>query len=91
MSEATWTTEDIPDQSGRAAIVTGANTGLGLETARALAGRGASVTLAVRNLDKGKAAIDDIRGDVPGAELELQRTPRFCCPDRRGRSPLSHC
>ncbi len=72
MTTAKWTTEEIPDQTGRVAVVTGANTGLGLETARALAGRGAAVTLAVRNLDKGKAAIDDIRGDVPDAELELQ-------------------
>ena len=72
MTAAKWTTEEIPDQTGRVAVVTGANTGLGLETARALAGRGAAVTLAVRNPDKGKAAIDDIRRDVPDAELEVQ-------------------
>ena len=72
MTETKWTIDDIPDQSGRVAIVTGANTGLGLETARALAARGVSVTLAVRNLDRGKAAMDDIRGDAPGAALELQ-------------------
>lgn len=53
----TWTTTDIPDQRGRTAIVTGANTGLGFETAAALAARGARVVLAVRNLDKGKEAL----------------------------------
>ena len=73
MTESKWTTQDIPDQRGRVAVVTGANSGLGFETARALAGRGASVTLAVRNLDKGNAAIDAIRSDVPDATLDLQQ------------------
>ena len=53
-----WTTADIPDQTGRTAVITGANTGLGYETAAALAAKGASVVLAVRNIDKGKAAAD---------------------------------
>ncbi|MEM8621208.1 MAG: oxidoreductase [Actinomycetota bacterium] len=66
-----WTTEDIADQSGRVVVITGANTGLGLETARALAAAGATVVLAVRNTDKGGAAIDDIRASTPSAELEL--------------------
>ena len=56
-----------------ATIVTGANSDLGLETARALAGRGASVMLAVRDLDKGKQAIEAIRSDHPGADLGLQQ------------------
>jgi NAD(P)-dependent dehydrogenase (short-subunit alcohol dehydrogenase family) len=67
-----WTTTDIPDQTGRTAIVTGANTGLGYETAATLAARGAQVVLAVRNLDKGKAAADRIAGHYPGANLALQ-------------------
>jgi NAD(P)-dependent dehydrogenase (short-subunit alcohol dehydrogenase family) len=67
-----WTTTDIPDQSGRTAVVTGANTGLGYETAAALAARGAHVVLAVRNLDKGKAAADLIARRYPGAEVSLQ-------------------
>ena len=50
-----WTASDMPDQTGRVAVITGANTGLGLETASALAAQGASVVLAVRNVDKGKA------------------------------------
>ncbi len=68
----TWTTADIPDQSGRVAVITGANTGLGYETATALAGRGAHVVLAVRNLDKGKAAADLIARRYPGAEVDVQ-------------------
>lgn len=68
----TWTTSDIPDQSGRVAVVTGANSGLGLETVRELARAGASVVLAVRSLDRGQNAIDDIRADQPDADLHLQ-------------------
>jgi len=67
-----WTVADIPDQTGRTAVITGANTGLGFETAKALAARGAGVVLAVRNLDKGRSAVDQITAAVPGAELELQ-------------------
>ena len=68
-----WTTAKIPDQSGRTAVVTGANTGLGLETAKALAVRGAHVVLAVRNVTKGEAAAEWISRSVPDADLELQR------------------
>lgn len=66
-----WTEEDIPDQSGRVAIVTGANSGNGRETARTLAGRDALVVLAVRDLAKGKAALAGIAADHPSARLEL--------------------
>ena len=67
-----WTTADIPDQTGRVAVVTGANTGLGFETADALAKHGAHVVLAVRNLDKGKEAVTRITGANPGADVALQ-------------------
>ncbi|HET7665314.1 MAG TPA: SDR family NAD(P)-dependent oxidoreductase [Mycobacterium sp.] len=67
-----WTTADNPDQTGRTAVITGANTGLGYETAAALAAKGAHVVLAVRNLDKGKAAADLISARTPGASVALQ-------------------
>ena len=65
MKNDTWTANEIPDQRGRVAVITGANTGLGLETAKALATRGATVVLAVRNLDKGKDAAASINADSP--------------------------
>ena len=66
-----WTAADIPDQTGRVAVVTGANGGLGLETARELARKGAHVVMAVRNMDKAATARADIRSDVPEASLEV--------------------
>jgi NAD(P)-dependent dehydrogenase (short-subunit alcohol dehydrogenase family) len=66
-----WTAADIPDLSGRAAVVTGANGGLGLETSRALAGAGAHVVMAARNQDKATAAVDDIRASVGESSLEV--------------------
>ncbi|MFI9564329.1 SDR family NAD(P)-dependent oxidoreductase [Streptomyces sp. NBC_00377] len=68
-----WTEQDIPAQDGRVAVVTGANSGLGLQTARALAEHGAHVVLAVRNPDKGRQALARIRESAPGAKLSLQR------------------
>ena len=67
-----WTTSDIPDQTGRTAVITGANTGLGYETAVALAAKGARVVLAVRNLEKGKAAADLITTSTPGSDVAVQ-------------------
>jgi NAD(P)-dependent dehydrogenase (short-subunit alcohol dehydrogenase family) len=67
-----WTTADIPDQTGRVAVITGANTGLGYETALALAAHGAHVVLAVRDLDKGKDAISRIVARSPQADVALQ-------------------
>ncbi|MCQ9179243.1 SDR family NAD(P)-dependent oxidoreductase [Streptomyces sp. IBSBF 2953] len=68
-----WTEKDIPAQDGKVAVVTGANSGLGMQTARALAEHGAHVVLAVRNLDKGREALARISERAPGAKLSLQR------------------
>ncbi|GAA4411299.1 oxidoreductase [Actinokineospora soli] len=67
-----WTTADIPSQRGRVIVITGANTGLGLETARTLAARGAEVVLAVRDPEKGKAAAHAITTTTPGATVTVQ-------------------
>jgi NAD(P)-dependent dehydrogenase (short-subunit alcohol dehydrogenase family) len=68
---ARWTSEDIPDLGGRTAIVTGANTGIGLETAAHLAGVGATVVLACRNLAKAASAVATIAERHPSSPVEV--------------------
>src|ERR1044072_6603349 len=68
---AKWTAADIPEQSGGTAIVTGANSGIGLVTARELARAGARVIMACRNVAKGAAAAESLPGDVEVRALDL--------------------
>ena len=67
-----WGEKDVPDQTGRIAIVTGANSGIGLETARVLAQKGAQVVLACRSKEKGEAACANITQGDPQAKVEFQ-------------------
>ncbi|MFF3202201.1 oxidoreductase [Streptomyces sp. NPDC002962] len=70
---AGWSTHDIPDQSGRTAVVTGANSGLGYVTARELARKGARVVLACRSETRGREAVRRLCEEVPCAQAELRR------------------
>ena len=66
-----WNQDQIPDQTGRVAIVTGANTGIGFETAAALAAKNAKVVMACRNRQKAETAMERIRERTLGADLEF--------------------
>ena len=59
-----WTAADLPSFAGRTVIITGANSGLGAVTARELAGRGATIIMAVRTTCKGEAAARQMTGDI---------------------------
>ncbi|MBO0810033.1 MAG: SDR family oxidoreductase [Actinobacteria bacterium] len=68
---AAWTVADIPDQSGRTALVTGANSGLGYQVALQLARRGARVLVGARNRARGEAALAKLATEAPGSNAEL--------------------
>lgn len=73
MARVTWTPEQMPALDGRSILITGANSGLGLESAQVLAGRGAEVIMACRNLEKGRQAAENIRAEYPEAKLALMQ------------------
>ncbi|CAM3621832.1 oxidoreductase [Nocardiopsis gilva] len=73
MREHPWRPSDAPRQDGRVAVVTGANSGIGYETARVLASLGARTVLACRDPERGGQALDRLRSEVPGAKAELAR------------------
>ena len=66
-----WTTADIPSQSGRSFVITGANSGIGLEAARALGAAGAHVVVACRDTSKGEHAVAELDGDFAVRRLDL--------------------
>ena len=71
MTTRNWTQHDIPSQDGRLAIITGANSGIGLETARELARQGAKVVLACRSEARAALAMQNILAELPQADLEF--------------------
>lgn len=71
MSTPKWTANDAPDQAGKVAVVTGANSGLGFETTRGLVRKNATVIMACRDLKKGDAALEKIRREFPDVKVEL--------------------
>jgi NAD(P)-dependent dehydrogenase (short-subunit alcohol dehydrogenase family) len=68
---AAWSTDDVGDQTGRVALVTGANSGIGFETARVLAARGAHVVLACRDAERARRARDRLEWELGDCSLEL--------------------
>jgi len=73
MSNNNWKIEQIPDLTGKVIIVTGANSGIGLESAREFARKGATVILGCRSLDKAETALANIQKDIPNAKTEIMQ------------------
>ena len=71
MTATKWTVQQIPSQTGKTALVTGANSGIGYQAALELARYGAHVLLACRNAAKGQAALERLKREAPGAAAEL--------------------
>src|SRR3984885_12696119 len=70
---AKWTVADIPSQKGRLAVVTGANSGIGWDTALELARAGAEVVMTARTAAKGQDAVDRVKGQVPQAKVRFDQ------------------
>src|SRR5260370_33201325 len=86
--ELPWTSADLPDLSGRTAVVTGASSGLGLEASRALAGAGAHGVLAVRDVEKGELVAGDINERTESRTLDLADLASRHAFAERWRGPL---
>ncbi|WP_240421179.1 oxidoreductase [Paenibacillus periandrae] len=68
-----WTTDQMPNQEGKRVVITGASSGIGYETARAFAAKGAEVVFAIRNLEKGEEVARKLKKEYPGAVLKLMK------------------
>lgn len=66
-----WKLKDMPSQKGKIIIVTGANSGLGLATSKELARKGSKVIMTARNQEKGQQAINEIKSEIPNADVTL--------------------
>lgn len=71
MAKSNWSADNIPSQQGKTILITGANSGLGLEASKVLSKKGAHVIMTVRNLQKGKEAVETIKKENPNAKLDL--------------------
>ncbi|MCK9282425.1 MAG: SDR family NAD(P)-dependent oxidoreductase [Melioribacteraceae bacterium] len=72
MSSKNWDATNVPMQQGKVAVVTGSSSGIGFETARVLASKNAKVIIAVRNIDKGSAALEKIKSEFPESNVEVR-------------------
>lgn len=72
MAETKWNSDNIPDQTKRVVIITGATSGLGKEATRVLAGKNASIIMAVRNINKGKVVADEIEKEFSNADITVK-------------------
>ncbi len=71
-NDSGWTADDLPDESGRTVVVTGANSGIGYEATKAFAARGAHVVMACRSVERGEDAKREIEAEYPGASLTVR-------------------
>lgn len=72
MAKLNWNTSNITDQNGKVVIITGATSGLGKEATKILAGKNATVVMAVRNTEKGALVADELRSAFPGAKIDVR-------------------
>lgn len=73
MKNEKWTAENVPDQTGKIIVITGSSSGIGFETARVLAGKGAKVVIAVRNSEKGKTAAERILRQNKDSDVKVSK------------------
>lgn len=73
MSNSKWTTENIPDQTGKVIVITGATSGLGKQATKVLASKNATIVMAIRNTEKAKKAVQEIKSEYPKADIKIEQ------------------